>query len=152
MKKRQPKNNSIERIVYENVDIVTLENIALILADEIEKSSVILLYGDLGAGKTTFASHLIRAITGDDNEQITSPTYNLVHVYDGPKCSIWHFDLYRLKKSQEIYELGLEDALTFGITLIEWPQVVENLLPIDAIKVSISFGDTEELRTIEIIK
>jgi tRNA threonylcarbamoyladenosine biosynthesis protein TsaE len=148
MKKRIQKINSdeisLQRQVYKNVDVVTLENIALIIASQVEKTSVVLLYGDLGTGKTTFAAHLIRALIGERNEQITSPTFNLVHVYDGPNCSIWHFDLYRLKKSQEIYELG--------ITLIEWPEIVEQILPPDAIKIYFSFGDKDDLRNVEVVK
>lgn len=156
MKKRIQKINrdeiSLQHQVYNNVNIITLENIALILASQVEKTSVVLLYGDLGTGKTTFAAHFIRALIGKRNEQVTSPTFNLVHVYDGPNCSIWHFDLYRLKKSQEIYELGLEDALTFGITLIEWPEIVEQILPPNAIRVYFSFGDNDDLRNIEVVK
>ena len=145
MKKRIQKINSdeisLQRQVYKNVDVVTLENIALIIASQVEKTSVVLLYGDLGTGKTTFAAHLIRALIGERNEQITSPTFNLVHVYDGPNCSIWHFDLYRLKKSQEIYELGLEDALTFGITLIEWPEIVEAYIDLPHISMQLEHAD-----------
>ena len=111
-----------------------LESFAAFLAGLAQKRDVIALYGDLGAGKTVFARAFIRALT-HENEDVPSPTFTLVQTYEadpqkanGHSLSIWHFDLYRLKTAQEIYEIGFEEALSSGISLIEWPQRAERLL------------------------
>lgn len=82
---------------------------------------IIMLQGDLGAGKTEFARAFIRELT---HREITvpSPTFTLVEIYEAPKGNIWHFDLYRLKSSAEIWDLGIEEAFAQGITLLEWPE------------------------------
>lgn len=89
----------------------------------------ILLYGEVGAGKTTFARGFIQAITGTQDE-IVSPTFTLVQTY--PLASggaVWHCDLYRLKNKNEIFELGLDEAFESGIILVEWPEIAEAILP-----------------------
>ncbi len=143
---------SFESQIYEDIDLPALENIALIIADEIDKGSVILLYGNLGSGKTTFASMLIKILTNDTSLNITSPTFNLVQVYEGIKAPIWHFDLYRLENSEEILDLGFEDAITFGISIIEWPEIIENKLPPEAIRIYFEKSKADHLRTLTISK
>jgi tRNA threonylcarbamoyladenosine biosynthesis protein TsaE len=90
------------------------------IAGVAEAGDVIALDGPLGAGKTVFARGFIRALTRPD-EEVPSPTFTLVQVYEGRDCPIHHFDLYRIETSDELYELGIEEAFTDGITLIEWP-------------------------------
>jgi len=104
-------------------------------------SDVILLYGEVGAGKTTFARGFIQSIIGA-NEEIASPTFTLVQSYIAPNITpIYHCDLYRLKHESELEELGLDDAFESAITLIEWAELIENQLP-DALKISIKIdGD-----------
>ena len=91
------------------------------IASLAESHSIITLQGDLGAGKTEFARAFIRYFLGPE-EPVPSPTFNLLHTYDTAPSRIWHFDLYRLKQAEEIWELGFEEALTGGICLIEWPE------------------------------
>jgi tRNA threonylcarbamoyladenosine biosynthesis protein TsaE len=91
------------------------------LAAGLQVGDVVLLQGDLGAGKTTLARGLIAAWTGVD-EDAPSPTYTLVQVYEGPRGTLQHMDLYRLTDPEEAFELGLEDALLEALTLIEWPE------------------------------
>lgn len=86
------------------------------------------LIGELGSGKTTFARDFIRA-RGDPREEVASPTFNLVLVYAYPDVTIWHFDLYRLRVPEETVELGLEDALAEGISLVEWPDRFGYFMP-----------------------
>jgi tRNA threonylcarbamoyladenosine biosynthesis protein TsaE len=91
------------------------------LAGVAEAGDVLALEGPLGAGKTVFARGFIRALTRPD-EEVPSPTFTLVQVYEGAACPIHHFDLYRIESPDELYELGIEEALGDGITLIEWPE------------------------------
>ncbi len=95
------------------------------IADLAQPGDIITLRGDLGSGKTEFARAFIRCFMGPD-EEVPSPTFNLVQIYYPPICPIWHFDLYRLEHPDEIWELGLEEALHGNIVLIEWPERLEN--------------------------
>jgi len=108
--------------------------LASVLARYARTGDVIALSGDLGAGKTVFAKAFVRALTNED-EDVPSPTFTLVQIYDGYRdgedLTVWHFDLYRLKSAQEIYETGFEEALSDGVSLIEWPERAGNLLPRD---------------------
>jgi tRNA threonylcarbamoyladenosine biosynthesis protein TsaE len=88
---------------------------------------VIALSGPLGAGKTTLARAAIGALTG--RAEAPSPTFGLVETYEAPGFTLWHFDLYRLEKAEEVWELGLEEALDGGAVLIEWPERIASLLP-----------------------
>jgi tRNA threonylcarbamoyladenosine biosynthesis protein TsaE len=125
------------------------KSFALSLANKAKENSVILLKGDLGAGKTTFAQFFIYAIC-KNKDAVTSPTFNLVHQYKSANFELWHFDLFRLKNAEEAYELGLEDALKYGIVLIEWPEIIENILKVRN-KITINFHNSFNSRTAEVI-
>ena len=99
------------------------------IAIALEPGDLITLSGDLGAGKTTLARAIIRAAAGDPNLIVPSPTFTLVEVYETPRGTYWHFDLYRLDDPQQVYELGWEEALAEGIVLLEWPDRLGSLLP-----------------------
>lgn len=100
--------------------------IAALLAGKIEQGAIILLQGNLGAGKTLFASSLINALSKTP-QKVTSPTFNIVQTYETEsKGQIWHFDLYRLKHADELYEVGIEEAFGNHICLIEWPEIAES--------------------------
>lgn len=96
------------------------------LAGELKPGALVLLRGSLGSGKTVFARSLIRALSGDKDLEVPSPTFTLVQTYDSARGQIWHFDLYRLKSAQEIYELGWEEALS-DIVIVEWPERLAGL-------------------------
>lgn len=83
---------------------------------------IILLSGTLGMGKSVFARAFIRMLCDDQNMDVPSPTYTLVQQYEADDITLRHFDLYRLEDPEEIYELGWEEALSEGISLIEWPE------------------------------
>ena len=104
------------------------ERLAAALAPHLRPGDVVALGGDLGAGKTTLARALIRALTGDPEEEVPSPTFTLVQSYDTPAGSLWHFDLYRLSGPDEMLELGWDEAAA-AIVLVEWPDRLGPLLP-----------------------
>jgi tRNA threonylcarbamoyladenosine biosynthesis protein TsaE len=113
---------------------------------------VICLKGDLGVGKTQFAKFFIQALNNTEVE-VSSPTFNLVQIYESRVGDIWHFDLYRLTKAEEIYEIGLQQALDYGISLIEWPQIAQDLLPKSCLEINLSFNkDNENYRDINLIR
>ena len=105
------------------------EALGATLAVRLKPGDVVGLKGDLGAGKTTLARAIIRAAAADPGLIVPSPTFTLVEVYDTPRGSYWHFDLYRLDDPQQVYELGWEEALAEGIVLLEWPERLGRLLP-----------------------
>ncbi len=105
---------------------------------------IIALKGDLGAGKTSFARAFIRARGGE--EEVPSPTFTLVQIYEVGPAAIWHFDLYRLNSPDEAWELGIEDAFAEAISLIEWPERLGLLLPHHRLEINFLFGDRSEAR------
>ncbi len=88
---------------------------------------IISMQGNLGVGKSFFVRSVVQSFLQDEN--VPSPTFTLVQTYETEIGSIWHFDLYRLKSPEEIYELGIEEAFIDGITFIEWAEKAGNLLP-----------------------
>jgi len=119
--------------------------LAKALAPRLTGGDVILLEGDIGAGKSFFARTLILALL-DTPEDIPSPTFTLVQTYDAPKFEIWHCDLYRLTTPYEAQELGLEDAFETALCLVEWPDRLGELAPQDVLVVSLKTTDTLETR------
>lgn len=107
------------------------------LAPILETGEAICLSGPLGAGKSTLARALIRALTGPD-EEVPSPTFTLVQTYEGPGLKVAHFDLYRLTNAEDVHELGLDEALDEGAALIEWPERLEGRLPADRLDIGIT--------------
>mgnify|MGYP003395576004 CR=1 FL=1 len=102
------------------------------IAAGLRPGNVVALSGDLGAGKTTLARAIIRALTGTD-EPVPSPTFTLLQQYPSERGVIWHYDWYRLKHAEDIFELDFEEALATGITLIEWPQRAAAYVPASAL-------------------
>ena len=106
---------------------------------------VIALRGGLGSGKTAFARAFIRSL-GDADEEVPSPTFTLVQVYDSPQAPIYHFDFYRIERADEVLELGFEEALADGITLIEWPERAGPLLPDARLDLTFAQGGEPDAR------
>ena len=111
------------------------------LAAALRPGDVVALKGDLGAGKTTLARALIRALADDPDLDVPSPTFTLVQTYEA-RLPVAHFDLYRLGSPAELDELGFDEAAADGVALVEWPERAGDRLPADAIVVELTqLGD-----------
>ena len=99
---------------------------------------VIALNGDLGSGKTVFARAFIRALGG--RGEVPSPTFTLVQMYELASARVFHFDLYRLEKPEDGFELDMDDAFHDGISLIEWPDRLGAYLPPRRLMITMEFG------------
>ena len=119
------------------------------LATRLEVGQVVCLRGELGAGKTTFTRHLLGALGSP--ARVSSPTFTLVHEYEGGRVPVAHLDCYRLSGEEEFLASGLDEYLTSGewLTLIEWPERIETLLPEERIEVRLAETGPES-REIEI--
>lgn len=111
------------------------------LAHLAQKGDVFALYGTLGMGKSTLARAFVQELTQAD--EVPSPTFTLVQSYEAPEFEIYHFDLYRLKNPDEIFEIGVEEAMYEGVSLIEWPERMQPYLPKNIIRIEIT-PDGEE--------
>lgn len=125
------------------ITINKLENIreaARQFIDTIGDHTVFALYGKMGAGKTTFIKAVCEELGVED--VITSPTFAIVNEYtisNHKAQSIYHFDFYRIKKLEEVYDMGFEDYFYSGsLCFIEWPELIEEVLPEDAVRVTIT--------------
>jgi tRNA threonylcarbamoyladenosine biosynthesis protein TsaE len=111
------------------------------IARLLQAGETVCLSGPLGAGKSTLARALVRALT-TPTEDVPSPTFTLVQFYEGPRLKVAHFDLYRLSDPDEAYEIGLDEALDEGAAVIEWPERLEGRLPPDRLDIEIGLSGT----------
>lgn len=123
-------------MIYKSNSPKETENIARSFAKELKGGEVICLNGDLGVGKTAFVQGLVKAL--GVTEPISSPTFTIVNCYEGD-MPIYHFDVYRIEDCDEMYEIGFEEYIySNGITLIEWSEKIEEILPKNRIEIVIS--------------
>lgn len=120
-----------------------LQSVAEELVNAFSADRVFAFYGKMGAGKTTFIQSICRVLGSEDN--VTSPTFALINEYNTAQLeSIFHFDFYRIKELEEAYDLGYEDYIYSGsYCLIEWPEMIEPLLPDNIVEVKIEVQDDE---------
>ncbi len=122
------------RIEIKNQD--TIREAARQFVEQMGDSHVFAFYGKMGAGKTTFIKAICEELGVED--VITSPTFAIINEYESPETTIYHFDFYRIKKLEEVYDMGYEDYFySGGLCFIEWPELIEELLPEDAIRITI---------------
>lgn len=110
----------------------------------LKAGNIVALIGDLGTGKTVFVKGVVRGLGGNDEDEVTSPTFVLVNQYQG-RLPIYHMDLYRLSDLRELENLGWEEfAFSSGITLIEWAEKIVTLLPPEFLEVNFHWLDYAE--------
>ena len=123
------------------------EELASALKENLQNGDIILLKGEIGAGKSLFARSLIQSAM-DQVEEVPSPTFTIVQTYETKLGSIWHADLYRLTDQSEIFELGLIDAFVSEIVIVEWPERLGHLEPQDALTVEIIILENDKREVI----
>ena len=136
----------MKKILISNGPLET-KDLAIRLKENLRNGDVILLKGEIGAGKSHFARSLIQAAM-DKIEDVPSPTFTLVQTYYTTVGPIWHADLYRLNDHNDVFELGLFDAFGHEIVLIEWPERLGYLEPSDALTVEIIILENDKREVI----
>ena len=135
--------------------IKSLDHLKIIsnkIAEKISPKDCIFLIGEIGVGKTTFARSIINYIQereGLSKTQVLSPTFNLLYEYEIKKLKIMHYDLYRIKKSSEIIQLGIFDEDIEKIKIIEWPQLIE-VDVIDRLEIKLNYSRKENERELSL--
>ena len=131
--------------------IKSLDHLQLIskkIADKTSETDCIFLIGEIGVGKTTFTRSLINYFQkreGVEQTQVLSPTFNLLYEYDIKKIKIMHYDLYRIKNSKELNQLGIFNENVNSIKIIEWPQLIETNVT-DRLEIHLSYASNENER------
>ena len=134
------------------IKIDSLDNIRAAAREFVKnmgEGNVYAFYGKMGAGKTTFIKAVCEELGVDD--VITSPTFSIVNEYRSETTGelIYHFDFYRIKKLEEVYDMGYEDYFYSGaLCFLDWPELIEELLPGSAVKVTITQND-DDSRTVD---
>lgn len=133
-----PSAESRFTVALENEDAT--QRCAVEIANALEPGDMVTLSGDLGAGKTAFARALIRHLAGDPDIAVPSPTFTLMQVYELPRLTLAHADLYRLSGPDELAELGLDEIAATGVVLMEWPDRAGDGLPPDRIDIAFTLS------------
>jgi tRNA threonylcarbamoyladenosine biosynthesis protein TsaE len=126
-----------------------LENAAVLLLDSYPGERFFALYGEMGAGKTTFIKAICEKLNVTD--VVSSPTFSIVNIYRTKDLEeVYHFDLYRINSLEEVFDIGYEDYFfSQSYCFVEWPEKIENLLPENAIKIFIEVRQSGENRVIK---
>ncbi len=140
-KARKKENEDPE--IFESSSPEETFQIGKAVGEDSEKGEIYLLSGDLGAGKTVFAKGFAAGLGVD--EDVTSPTFTIVKAYMSGRIPLYHFDAYRIADPDELYAIGYEEYFYGdGISLIEWPEMVSELIPKDAVLVTIKRRGVED--------
>ncbi len=125
------------------------ESFGLRLAEMLEPGDVIGLVGDLGTGKTSLTKYIARGLGIEEN--VSSPTFNIVKEYRSGRIPMFHFDVYRLSSGDELLDIGGDEYFDAGgVCIIEWADIVESVLPLEALIINIEYTDKEGERILTI--
>ncbi len=123
-------------MTIENNHLSAVKDVAIAILDKAQNIKNILFYGEMGAGKTTLIKEICKCL--GVKEATSSPTFSIVNEYEGKEFKVYHFDFYRIKNQQEALDIGCEEYFYSGdYCLIEWPQQIPDLLPLETLKVNI---------------
>ncbi len=129
---------------YDCNTLADTESLAQALSEIVKVSDVWALFGTLGVGKSVWSRAFIKKLTSV--QEVPSPTFTLVQIYEAEDFDIYHYDLYRLKSAEEVWELNIEEAMYNGVCLIEWPEKMGAYLPTNCFKVHISVVENDVRR------
>ena len=134
-------------VLLENITFEKMPTVASRLLSVLKQGDVVSLVGDLGTGKSTLSREIIRASCGGSTV-VPSPTFTLAQIYDNTSigCDIWHMDWYRLDNPDQIWELGVEEAFSTAVSLIEWSERASCYMPPETL--TVSFADCGDSRTV----
>ncbi len=132
-------------IIHDSMNQETLQNLAINLAQTVSPPQVYLLWGDLGAGKSTFSRAFIRALTKPEMP-VPSPTFTLVQSYETTRGTLHHLDLYRLTSQEDLEELNFHEIITNDIVLIEWPERLQGQIDFPHTNIHIDIIDPDHRR------
>lgn len=125
-------------------------SLGLRIAEAAEPGDVVALIGDLGTGKTALTRYIAEGL--GVKEEINSPTFTIVKEYRSGRMPLYHFDVYRLGSGEELLDIGAEDMLDAdGLCVIEWADIVADVLPVDSLVVRLDYGSNENERIAEIL-
>lgn len=138
----------MQDITFKINGIEELSKVSNLLISWRDKSNIIAFYGNMGAGKTTLVKNLCSKLGVQD--EVNSPTFALVNEYQTETFdSVFHFDFYRIKSLEEVFDIGYEDYFYGGsLCLLEWPELIDPIMPEHFIKVEIALGDTDDSRVV----
>jgi len=133
----------LERIVLKNTE--ETEALGKRIAEGLMPGSILALKGPLGAGKTTLAQMIARGLFV--TERMSSPTFTIVQEYESGRLPLHHFDVYRVSDPDELFEIGFEEYLhSGGVCIIEWADLIEDMLPPETVWISLDYTDQEDER------
>lgn len=137
-----------EPLTFRGQTEADVARLAELISLKVQRGDALALLGDLGAGKTTFARALIRALLGDRQAEVPSPTFGIVQPYATPRLAVSHFDLYRLSGADDLAEVGFDDAVQAGLVIVEWPERALEALPSDRLDIALDSDPDPERRSV----
>ena len=133
--------------VFQASSIADLKQVCTCLDEAIKQQKIVLFSGEMGAGKTTLIKEFCQYLGVQD--EVSSPTFSLVNEYEGNAGPIYHFDLYRIRSEEELYDIGYEDYFFSGyLCLVEWPEMASGIIPENHISVKIRVENDQRLITV----